>query len=154
MVEQICVYKGNKYTSFIVMEDKLRLIICESKDGFENIVENGEIDEDLFFKDIFQEEADEIYALKYTVIFENVECETMYMDKSILERGYLSIVTDNVEFAKNNEFRRFDKWEYIKEVPIKDIEILVLQKKQLYSKNEETFVEKVNLVEFLNDLDN
>lgn len=153
MYDRLCEYNGKKYYLFKEIGSKIRLFSYQKEDGFKNVIEDGEIQDDYFYKDIKIKELTLAYLIKYAVDYKGVRCMPMALDKGVIKRGNISIITENPDFAKKYDFKKFDKMEYIKKISNEEVENLHIEMTPIYNKNDDVISKDVDFCQYINDLD-
>lgn len=74
-------------------------------------------------------ELDVYYGLEYRVMYKGIALEPMSMIAGLLKKMVIYVVTDSAQIAERLNFRRCDKFYYGAEIPLKDVEKLIVERK-------------------------
>jgi len=131
MGERFCKYNGKEYTCKII-KDKITLISYSMDVGFQYFRDIlGNICTDMFSKIIDGNGAEMIYEINYKVLYHDEYFVTMGINKIVLDKNSIVLVTSDENVAKKYSFFKHGQFDFLKEVSLNEIEELKVEKRPL-----------------------
>lgn len=116
---------NNIFRISIKQNGTIILISYKKYDGFHeyiNVV--GEINNNLFVKEVSKNDLEDAYALKYEIVYKGIRFKA-FQPEDLYNDGKMEIWTDYDDIAEKYDFERMDMFFYYKLIEEKDIEELV-----------------------------
>ena len=136
---------------------KIRLLCPEKKQGFINVIVEGVKQENLFVKEVSEDDLDFAYRTKYLVDYQGQTFETLAdIGKRLLGQRKLYLYTEDREAARRLGFDTyengsFQKGIYLDEIErITEIKIPILRFKRMEST--QTIIEKDQIKDYITNL--
>ena len=135
----------------------IRLLSPEKKQGFVNVIVEGVKQDNLFVKEVPEDDLDFAYRTKYLVDYQGQIFEILSdIDKLLLEDDEVILFTDDPSIAKSYGFRAYDNISFQKSIHldevdrVTEIKIPILRFKDM--EPTETIIEKDQIMDYIINL--
>ncbi|MEM5768622.1 MAG: hypothetical protein AAGU32_10110 [Bacillota bacterium] len=153
---QYAIYQNQCYR-INARDGKIRLLSSEKRQGFVNVIVEGVKQDNLFVKEVSEDDLDFAYRTKYLVDYQDQTFEILSgIGKRLLNDDVVILFTDIPAIAKEYGFRHYDNISFQKDIHlgeidrITEIKIPILRFKGVESTR--TIIEKDQIMDYIMNL--
>ncbi len=153
---QCAIYQNQCYR-INASNGKIRVLSPEKKQGFVNVIVEGVKQDNLFVKEVSEDDLDFAYRTKYFVDYQGQTFEVLAdIGKRLLGQGKIQLYTEDRETARRLGFEPYDNGSFHKGIQldevdrITEIKIPILRFKGMESTR--TIIEKDRIMDYIMNL--